>query len=70
MMRWVLFLALAVAFGEMGVRIATGCELLRYRALREFHVDTALVLYLLTEALATALDWANVADLELAESYC
>ena len=69
MMWWVLLLLLTVAFAEVGVRIASGCELLCYRALSKFHVDTALILYLLTETLATTLDWANVADLKLAESY-
>jgi len=69
-MMWrVLLLLLTVAFAEVGVGIASSCELLRYRALSKFHVDTTLILYLLTETLATALDRANVADLKLAESY-
>ena len=70
MMRWVLLLLLTVAFAEVGVGIASSCELLCYRALSKFHVDTALVLYLLTESLATTLDWANIADLKLTESDC
>jgi len=69
MMWWILLLLLAMAFAEVGVGIASSCELLCYRALSKFHVDTALVLYLLTEPLATTLDWADVADLKLAESY-
>ena len=69
MMRWVLLLLLTVAFAEVGVGIASGCKLLCYRALSEFHVDAALILYLLTETLATTLDWANISDLKLTESY-
>ena len=70
MMWWILLLLLAMAFAEVGVGIASSRELLCYRALSEFHVDAALILYLLTETLATTLDWANIADLKLTESYC
>ena len=70
MMRRVLLLLLTVVFVEVSIGIAASCDLLGYCALSKFHIHSILILYLLTEALATALNRANIANLELAESNC
>lgn len=55
-------------FGDVGVRVAPRCELLRYCLLCEFHVDaTGMILDLISQTLPTALHRANVPYLELAE---
>jgi len=64
-----LFHVTILYFRDVGVRVATRCELLRYRLLGELHVYSAcMILNLISQTLAATLDWANISNLELTEA--